>query len=151
MTVDRSLTESATRDLDDRYSAAWATYDVDAIVAMHAPYGAAQTHMSGEVEHVGHDAIRTHWETTFAVWPDVTFETRRLHVFPGLVVHEMTIRATLGVPLPGEDGEIPADGRGIEVAAVDVMPWADGLLVRKDTYLDSGAMLTQLTAGHSNA
>src|SRR5688500_19219052 len=72
----------------ERYNAAWNDHDVDAIMAQHAPDMVFHNHTAGESAE-GED-VRGHLEAIFGTWPDIRFETRRLHVRDGLVVQEWT-------------------------------------------------------------
>ena len=104
----------------ERYNAAWNAHDLDGIVALHAPGMVFENHTAGE--RVEGDAVREHIGRIFANWPDLTFTGRRLYTRDGLVVSEWTATAT--------DGE----GRRLEWDGVDVFPFQDGLILRKDVY-----------------
>lgn len=107
----------------ERYNAAWNAHDVDAIVSMHAPGMVFANHTAGE--QVEGDAVRGHIAEIFENWPDLTFRGRRLYVRDGLVVNEWTATATA------------ADGRKLEWDGVDIFPFRDGLILRKDVYSSS--------------
>ena len=107
----------------ERYNAAWSAHDVDAIVALHAPGMVFENHTAGE--RVEGDAVREHLARIFENWPDLAFRSRRLYVRDGLVVSEWTATATDG------------DGRRLEWDGVDVFPFQDGLVLRKDVYSSS--------------
>jgi ketosteroid isomerase-like protein len=107
----------------ERYNAAWNAHDVDAIVSMHAPGMVFANHTAGET--VEGDAVRGHIARIFENWPDLTFRGRRLYVRDGLVVNEWTATATA------------ADGRKLEWDGVDIFPFRDRLILRKDVYSSS--------------
>jgi ketosteroid isomerase-like protein len=107
----------------ERYNDAWNAHDVDAILAFHAPGMVFENHTAGE--RVEGDAVGPHLARIFDSWPDLTFSGRRLYVRDGLVVSEWTATATDG------------DGRRLEWDGVDVFPFADGLILRKDVYSSS--------------
>ncbi|TML21797.1 MAG: nuclear transport factor 2 family protein [Actinobacteria bacterium] len=104
----------------DRYNNAWNAHDVDAIVALHAPGMVFANHTAGET--VEGEAVRGHIAQIFENWPDLAFRGRRLYTRDGLVVSEWTATATA------------ADGRKLEWDGVDIFPFRDGLILRKDVY-----------------
>lgn len=127
-----------------RYGEAWNEHDLDAIMTMHAPDSVFQLNLADAPEVSGAPVIREAFAAIFATWPDIHFATDRLYTGEALFVHEYTITATLAQPLPiggllAEPSERPISFRG-----VDVVPVADGLVKRKDTYLDLVAALDQL-------
>jgi steroid delta-isomerase-like uncharacterized protein len=106
-----------------RYNEAWNEHDVDAIVALHAPEMVFENHTAGD--RVEGAAVREHIARIFANWPDLSFRGRRLYARDGLVVSEWTATATDG------------DGRRLEWDGVDVFPFREGLILRKDVYSSS--------------
>lgn len=104
----------------ERYNEAWNAHDLDAIVSFHAPGMIFENHTAGERAEGG--AVRDHIGRIFENWPDLTFRGRRLYARDGLVVSEWTATAT--------DGE----GRRLEWDGIDVFPFENGLIVRKDVY-----------------
>jgi len=107
----------------ERYNDAWNAHDVDAIVAFHAPGMVFENHTSGE--RVEGDDVPAHLARIFENWPDLSFRGRRLYVRDALVVSEWTATATDG------------DGRRLEWDGVDIFPFEDGLVLRKDVYSSS--------------
>jgi taurine dehydrogenase small subunit len=104
----------------ERYNEAWNAQDLDAIVSMHAPGMVFENHTVGERAEGA--AVREHIGRIFANWPDLAFRGRRLYVRDGLVVSEWTASATD----PG--------GRRLEWDGVDIFPFENGLILRKDVY-----------------
>jgi steroid delta-isomerase-like uncharacterized protein len=140
-----SATAGAERDLRvaiDRYNDAWNNHDVEAIVAMHAPDMVFENHTAGE-RAVGAE-VGPHIARIFASWPDLTFATRRLYVREDLVVQEWTATATHQSELRRGDLTAPPSGRQIEWKGMDVIPFEDGLIKRKDVYSDSVSILRQV-------
>ena len=107
-------------ELIGRYDAAWNAHDVDAIVAFHAPGMVFENHTAGE--RVAGDEVGPHIARIFESWPDLAFRNRRLYARDGVVVSEWTATAT------------DPDGRRLEWDGVDVFPFQDGLILRKDVY-----------------
>ncbi len=109
----------------ERYNDAWNAHDVDAIVALHAPGMVFENHTAAE--RVKGDDVRGHIARIFESWPDLAFRGRRLYARDGLVVSEWTATAT------------DSSGRALEWDGVDVFPFEDGLIARKDVYSSSHA------------
>jgi steroid delta-isomerase-like uncharacterized protein len=132
-----SLTETI-----GRYNDAWNAQDLDAIVAMHAPDMVFANHTARESA-TGTD-VREHIASIFTTWPDLRFETRRLHVREGLVVQEWTATATHSNPMRRGDLEAAPTGRTISWDGIDSIPFESGLVKRKDVYSDSVSILRQV-------
>jgi steroid delta-isomerase-like uncharacterized protein len=132
----------ALQDAIDRYNQAWNDHDLDAIMSMHAPDMVFHNHTAGERAE-GEEA-REHIGSIFRTWPDIEFATRRLYVRDGLVVQEWTATATHESTM--RRGELVAEptGRKISWDGLDVIPFEDGLVKRKDVYSDSVSILRQL-------
>ena len=126
----------------ERYNDAWNRHDVDAIVALHAPDMVFENHTAGEIAEG--PAVREHIAGIFAAWPDIAFRTRRLYVRDDLVVQEWTASATHARELRRGDLVAPASGRRVEWRGLDVIPFEDGRVKRKDVYSDSAAILRQV-------
>ena len=125
-----------------RYNEAWNDHDLDAIMSMHAPGMVFANHTAGES--ASGDDVRDHIAAIFGSWPDLRFETRRLYVRENLVVQEWTAKATHTETM--RRGEIVAEptGRTIEWVGLDVIPYEEGLIRRKDVYSDSVSILRQV-------
>jgi steroid delta-isomerase-like uncharacterized protein len=126
----------------DRYNDAWNAHDLGAIVAMHAPDMVFENHTAGERAEGSH--VRGHIARIFDAWPDLGFQTRRLYVREGLVVQEWSASATHATELRRGELVAPASGRKISWEGLDVIPFADGLVKRKDVYSDSVGILRQV-------
>jgi steroid delta-isomerase-like uncharacterized protein len=125
-----------------RYNEAWNAQDLDAIVAMHAPDMVFANHTAGEA--ASGEAVRDHIAAIFESWPDLTFSTRRLYVREGVISQEWTATATHTRTMRRGDLEAPPSGREISWDGVDVIPFEDGLIKRKDVYSDSVSILRQV-------
>ena len=126
----------------ESYNDAWNRHDVDAIVALHAPDMVFENHTAGERAEGRH--VREHIAGIFEAWPDIEFTTRRLYVREGLVVQEWTATATHANRM--QRGDLVAEPTGNRVSwdGLDVIPFEDGLIKRKDVYSDSVSILRQV-------
>jgi|SRR6476646_6327980 len=132
----------ALTDAIERYNAAWNAQDLDAIVAMHAPDMVFANHTAGES--ASGEEVSGHIARIFEAWPDMKFETRRLYVREGVVTQEWTATATHSNTLRRGDLEAPPSGLTVSWDGVDVIPFEDGLIKRKDVYSDSVSILRQV-------
>jgi taurine dehydrogenase small subunit len=110
----------ALESIIERYNEAWNAHDLEAIVSFHAPGMVFENHTAGE--RVEGEEVGAHIARIFENWPDLEFNGRRLYVTDSLVVSEWTASATDG------------DGRRLEWDGVDIFPFQDGLILRKDVY-----------------
>ena len=124
------------------YNEAWNGHDLDAIMAMHAPDMVFANHTAGESAE-GED-VRGHIGSIFETWPDIHFETRRLYVRDGVVTQEWTATATHANEMRRGDLVAEPTGKRIEWDGIDVIPFEDGLVKRKDVYSDSVSILRQV-------
>ena len=125
-----------------RYNEAWNAHDLDAIVAMHAPDMVFDNHTAGESA-TGAE-VRAHIGAIFATWPDLQFTTRCLYVREGLVVQEWTATATHTEAIRRGDLVAEPTGKRVSWDGLDVIPFEDGLIKRKDVYSDSVSILRQV-------
>jgi steroid delta-isomerase-like uncharacterized protein len=134
--------ELALRAAIDRYNDAWNAHDLDAIVALHAPGMVFDNHTAGESATGGE--VRAHIGAIFATWPDIDFSTRRLYVREGLVVQEWTAAATHTETMRRGDLIAEPTGKRVTWDGLDVIPFENGLVKRKDVYSDSVSILRQV-------
>ncbi len=125
-----------------RYNAAWNDHDLDAIMSMHATDMVFENHTAGESAQ-GEEA-REHIGAIFETWPDIHFETRRLYVRDGVVTQEWTATATHSNTMRRGDLVAEPTGKRVEWRGIDVIPYEDGLVKRKDVYSDSVSILRQV-------
>jgi steroid delta-isomerase-like uncharacterized protein len=125
-----------------RYNEAWNDHDLDAIMSMHAPDMVFENHTAGESAQG--EAVREHIGSIFETWPDIRFETRRLYARDGVVTQEWTATATHASTMRRGDLVAEPTGKKIEWRGVDVIPFEDGLVKRKDVYSDSVSILRQV-------
>ena len=123
--MDPRDTAAALEETIGHYNDAWNAHDVDAILTFHAPGMVFENHTSGE--RVGGDAVGPHIARIFERSPDLRFTGRRLYARDGLVVSEWTATATNRA------------GQRVEWDGIDVFPFENGLILRKDVYSSSHA------------
>jgi uncharacterized protein (TIGR02246 family) len=141
-----STTVTEIEALADRYGEAWNSQDLDAIVALHAPDGIFHLHVPGSEPVQGREAIRESFAGSLAQLPDVHFEPVRLRAGADFWVLESRMSGTVAAPIQVEGQRLDAPGTRVEVDFVDVIAVADGLLARKDSYLDGLAFQQQMEA-----
>ena len=107
----------------ERYNDAWNDHDVATILSFHAPGMVFENHTAGE--RVEGDAVGAHIAKIFENAPDLAFRGRRLYTRDGLVVSEWTATATNRA------------GDRVEWDGIDVFPFENGLILRKDVYSSS--------------
>lgn len=107
----------------ERYNDAWNAHDVEAIMSFHAPGMVFENHTAGD--RVEGAAVGPHIAGIFERNPDLHFTGRRLYARDGLVVSEWTATATNRA------------GQRVEWDGIDVFPFENGLIVRKDVYSSS--------------
>jgi steroid delta-isomerase-like uncharacterized protein len=125
-----------------RYNDAWNAHDLDTIMSMHAPDMVFENHTAGESAEG--EAAREHIGKIFETWPDINFTTRRLYARDGLIVQEWTATATHTNTMRRGDLVAEPTGKRIEWNGMDVIPFENGLVKRKDVYSDSVSILRQL-------
>ena len=130
------------RDVIAAYNGAWNAHDLAAIAELHAPDMVFENHTAGERAE-GAEALE-HIGRIFESWPDIAFATRRLYVRDGLVVQEWTATATHASQMRRGDLVAEPSGETVTWDGLDVIPFEDGLVKRKDVYSDSVSILRQV-------
>jgi steroid delta-isomerase-like uncharacterized protein len=115
--MSKSLAEFA-----KEYSGAWAVHDPEAIVAMHTNDSVFDLH-DIDASATGRAAVRDLIATLLTAVPDLRFEPKRVHFGSDHFVTEYVMTGT-------------AEGKPFAIAGADVFTMRDGLVARKDTYLD---------------
>jgi steroid delta-isomerase-like uncharacterized protein len=142
VTANPKDSEAALQEAIDRYNEAWNAHDLDAIMAMHAPDMVFENHTAGES--ASGEEVRSHIAAIFETWPDIEFSTRRRYVGEGLVVQEWTASATHAKTMRRGDLVAEPTGRRVRWDGIDSIPFAEGLVERKDVYSDSVSILWQV-------
>jgi uncharacterized protein (TIGR02246 family) len=141
-----STTVTEIEALAGRYGDAWNRQDLDAIVALHASDGVFQLHIPGGEPAEGIEAIRAAFAGFIAQLPDIRFEPVRLRAGADFWVLESRMSGTVAALIEVEGERLEAPGARIEVDFLDVIAVADGLVARKDSYLDGLAFQQQMEA-----
>jgi uncharacterized protein (TIGR02246 family) len=111
------------RALFDRYAAAFASHDAEAVSALHSADSTFCQRTGGAVVH-GREAVRDAFAALFAQWPDLGFDVRRLLTGDRFWVLDWDLTATV-------------NGREVRFACLDVVDVDDrGLVTRKETFVD---------------
>lgn len=108
----------------ETYFAAWEARDPDAIVALHSGDTKFWTHAGSEPVH-GRAAVREAFAQVFEQFPEYGFETHRVVYGPGHWVLDWTLTWQ-----PAGGGE----RAGFD--CIDLVIVEDGLVARKDTFID---------------
>ncbi|NIK62489.1 ester cyclase [Kribbella shirazensis] len=135
---------SSLEQLAARYGEAWNAHDLDRIMAMHTADTVFRLHLSAGPEVVGVDAVRSAFGGLLTLFPDIVFRTEVMTFGNDFFVHQALITATLAMPLPFGNLVARPTGQPMTFTGVDVITVADGLVQRKETYLDISAAQQQL-------
>lgn len=127
------------RTVIEHYNQAWNDHDLDTIIALHTPDIVFANHTAGESTEG--EAVREQIAAIFKTWPDINFASRRLYVADGLVVQEWTATATHQNTMKRGDLVAKPTGKQITWDGVDIIPFENGLIKRKDVYSDSVTIL----------
>jgi ketosteroid isomerase-like protein len=125
-----SPTTTAAVDLkavSERYFAAWAQRDPDAILALHTDDTRFWTHVGSDPV-VGRDAVHATFSQLFETFPDFSFETYRVLYGDDHWVLDWALIS----------GDIRFDCLDVVVVS------PDGLVARKDTFVDSAQLQAAL-------
>jgi ketosteroid isomerase-like protein len=116
-------------ELAGLYAMAWAAHDANAVGALHTEDSVFHVHGLGDAAS-GTEAVRQLAAELFALSPDLHFEAKRVYLGSDHIALEYDMSGTAGQ-------SFVCDG-------VDVIAVSDGLVARKDTYLDLIALERQI-------
>ena len=129
----------STQALLDRYVGAWEGRDPEAIAALHTEDSVFHTHI-GTPPAVGRPAVQTACHDVFAFYHDFRLTTTRAHVGDDHWVLEWRLTAQM------QTGAEPVP---ISIDCIDVIKLSsDGLVARKDVYMDVEQVSTAMQAEH---
>ncbi len=118
--------------LAGQYHQAWTDLDVDAIVALHTEDSVFHLHGVTDAA-TGRTAIRQTIVALLGLVPDLRFDAKRAYLGTDHLVLEYDMSGTAG-------------GSPFTCDGADVIAVQDGLVARKDTYLDLAAYQRQAGA-----
>lgn len=119
-------------DLAGEYHQGWVGRDADTIAALHTEDSTFHIHGLADPA-VGRGPVRDLIASLLALVPDLHFEAKRFYVGSDHIVLEYDMSGT-------------SDGSHFVCDGVDVIAVDDGLVARKDTYLDLVALVDQVGA-----
>jgi ketosteroid isomerase-like protein len=117
-------------ELAAAYHGAWVELDPDAIIALHSEDSVFHMHGAAQPA-TGRDAVKDLVVALLRLVPDLKFEPKRLYSGHDHIVFEYDMSGTF-------------DGSSFVCDGVDVIAVADGLVTRKDTYLDFITLTEQI-------
>lgn len=120
----------STEELAIAYHGGWAALDAAGIAAMHSEDSVFHMHGAAEPA-TGRAEIQELIEWLIGLAPDLHFEIKRIYVGADHIALEYDMSGTYG------QLHFECDG-------ADVIALADGLVTRKDTYLDLTALTEQI-------
>ena len=119
-------------DLAGEYHQGWVGRDADTIAALHTEDSTFHIHGLADPA-VGRGPVRDLIASLLLLVPDLHFEAKRFYVGSDHIVLEYDMSGT-------------SDGSHFVCDGVDVIAVDDGLVARKDTYLDLAALVDQVGA-----
>lgn len=131
-----------TEALAERYLAAWQAHDLDAIISLHTP-DSVFTSVATGLHAIGRQAVRDAISEILSAWPDLHFYPDRIYTTDTLIVAESTVTTTPALPLTVESLIMRPNGRKIKFTVADVIKVENGLVKRKDSYVDMLSYLRQ--------
>ena len=127
-----TATELNIQAIAEEYSAAWAARDPERIALLHAEDTEFWLHLGTEPVR-GREAVRAEFANIFEQFPNYGFETYRMFFGADHWVLDWVLTADL----PEADGGV----RPIRFDCVDIVTVTpDGLVQRKDTFIDAAQM-----------
>ena len=123
------------KTLADKYFRAWEMRDLDAIMALHTPDTIFCSYMGQETV-TGSKAVREVFAGLMQMIPDISFKAWDMRFGEDFWVAQMIMSGTRRLS-GGAD-------TGISTNSVDVIQVREGLVFRKDSYVDSVRLFSQL-------
>jgi ketosteroid isomerase-like protein len=112
------------------YHGAWVERDPDSIIALHSEDTVFHMHGAAEPAN-GKAAVRELIVALLRLVPDIAFAPKRLYSGDDHIVFEYDMSGTF-------------DGTAFVCDGVDIIAVADGLVTRKETYVDAVKLMAQV-------
>ena len=135
--------ENHLRDLTAAYTAAWATRDVEQILALHADDTEFRLFVDGTPTAIGKDAIRPQFESVFRSNPSWTTTAQDIQFGADFVYIRYQIEMDPDAKVTLGSNTFPATGASYLVDAMDYIQFKNGLVTQKHTFIDTEAIRRQ--------
>ncbi len=141
--------DQCTERLADRYAAAWASRDIEAIVGLHTTDSTFRLVVDDAAEVRGHEALKSAFADLFAQWSELRFDPiEYLYGEAHWVLRSRThATAATAMALPG--AATATAGVPVVFEAVDLLTARGGLIASKVTYIDAVSIQRQIAAAAS--
>lgn len=134
------------------YGEAWASRDVDRIVALHTEGSTFTLHIAGQEPAVGKAQIRSQFQTILESTPDYASKPYQMDFGPNFVVIMYKVQsgpshpATLGMQTFTPQGE-----SDYTIDAIDLIVFKEGLVSAKHTFIDLESIRDHSVAASSTS
>jgi hypothetical protein len=123
------------------YGKAWASKNVDRIVALHTEDSEFTMYVNGTKPAVGRAAIRAQFQKILTDNPNYESTTRTIAFGPDFVVIEYSFKMQPPAPFDiGKRNFTPANKIAYDVDAIDIIYFKNSLVSVKRTYIDTEAI-----------
>lgn len=125
----------------EEYSAAWASHDVDRIVALHTDDSTFTLHIEGQEPALGKAQIRAQFQHVLDSTPGYKTEAYQVDFGPDFVVIMYKVQSGPTGPLVmGGKTFSPNSDSDYAIDAIDLLTFRDGLVSAKHTFIDLEAI-----------
>jgi steroid delta-isomerase-like uncharacterized protein len=126
------------------YIEAWNDHSLEKVMRLHADESVFKVHMVGAPEARGAEECRAAFGFLLEAWPDQQFDIQEVVAHDGGYVCRSILTGTLARPWNLGGTVIEPRGQRVSFGILDVMTCRDGLIVRKEVWVDGGAMMAAL-------
>lgn len=119
------------------YGEAWASRDVDRIVALHTEDSTFTLHVAGQEPAVGKAQIRAQFQNILGSTPDYASKPYQMDFGPNFVVMMYKVQSGPSHPaVLGAKTFAPEGSNDYTIDAIDLIVFEDGLVSAKHTFID---------------